>query len=77
MNESTSQQVCLFIISFAILLYSGDYMLCIAGIKTLFDFCIGMLFFYSLIFTAIYFFKLSGRILTIMMLIRRKKTLML
>lgn len=77
MNESINQQISLFIISYAILLYSGSYMLSIKGVNTLIDFGIGMIAFYSLIFCANYFFKLAGKFVTVVILIKQKKSLML
>jgi hypothetical protein len=77
MNENIFQQVSLFIISFAILLYTGKYMLTINGVQSFFDFTIGMVAFYCLFFCANYFFKITARILSTLLLIKQKKSLLL
>ena len=46
-------------------------MLGLNGVKTVLDFCIGILFFYQL------FFKLIGSFIRLLILVSQKKTLML
>lgn len=75
MNESTIQQITLFIISLTVLLNTGKYMIQINGVKTIQDFFIGMISFYTFIFFTNYFLKLTSKFLRMILLIFRQKNI--